>query len=110
MLFCGGEAEPWRETIEGFLDAVGGCDVAGAAEYCAGDFSDLLLYLKVGQRPEPVVGLAESEEGWRLEVWTPGVPGLTVVIVERDGDWLIYTDRSLEMSRAAALNATFGAE
>jgi hypothetical protein len=24
MLFCGGEAEPWRETIEGFLDAVGG--------------------------------------------------------------------------------------
>jgi len=38
------------------------------------------------------------------------VPGLTLVIVERDGDWLISVDRSLEASRAAALNAAFGAE
>ncbi len=109
MLFCGEEAEPWRDTVDGFLDAVGEGDVAGAAEYCAGDISDLTLYLEPGVRPE-VTRVTVEEEGVCLEARTPGRPGMVLFVAEDEGDWVIFVEDSLEASRAAALNAAFGGE
>ena len=109
LLSCADEVGPWRKTLAGFLGAVGGDEPAGAAEYCTGDFDDLLPYVEPGVRPE-IVGEAEESDGVRVAVRTPGRPGLTLVITGEDDAWAISVDRSLEATRAAALNAAFGAE
>ncbi len=109
-LFCGEEAEPWRGTFRGFLDAVEAGDPDGASAFCDGDPAGLAPYLEPGARPE-IVG-EPGGDGGRVElaVRTPGKPGLVLVLVEKDGDWLVAVADSLEASRAAALNAAFGGE
>jgi hypothetical protein len=109
-LFCAcGEAEPWRGTVEGFLDAVEEGDLDGAARFCSGDVEELSPYLEPGVRPEVV---SEAVDGGRVEllIRAPGRPGLTLVLAESDGAWLVAAAQSVEASRAAALNAAFGGE
>ncbi|HUT98403.1 MAG TPA: hypothetical protein VM054_04925 [bacterium] len=107
---CAEEAEPWRGTVEGFFDAVEAGDPERASAFCDGDPGGLATYLKPGARPE-IVGDPVSDGGRvELTVRTPGRPGLTLVLVEKDGDWSVAVEESRSATLASALNAAFGGE
>ncbi|MCX7021114.1 MAG: hypothetical protein NTW26_02350 [bacterium] len=108
---CAQEAEPWRGTLDGFFDAVEAGDPERASAFCDGDPAGLAPYLEPGVRPE-IVGEPAGVVADRVEltVRTPGRPGLTLVLAEKDGDWSVAVEESLESSRASALNAAFGGE
>jgi hypothetical protein len=107
---CAEEVEPWRGTLDGFLGAVEAGDPERASAFCDGDPGGLAPYLEPGVRPEIVGEPAGSTDRVELTVRTPGRPGLTLVLVEKDGDWSVAVEESLESSRASALNAAFGGE
>ena len=109
-LSCAEEAEPWRGILSGFLDAVEAGDPGRASAFCVGDPGGLAAYLEPGVRPEIVGEPAGKPDRVELTVRTPGRPGLTLVLAEKDGDWAVAVEESLEASRASALNAAFGGE
>jgi len=107
---CAEEVEPWRGTFRGFLDAVEAGDFSRASAFWDGDPAGLAPYLEPGTRPEIVGEPAGAPDRVELTVRTPGRPGLVLVLAERDGDWYVAVEESLESSRASALNAAFGGE
>jgi hypothetical protein len=109
--FSCAEEEPWRGTADSFFDAVEAGDLEGASALCIGDPAGLAPYLEAGVRPEVVAGPEDGDGRVELAVRTPGRPGLSLVLVEKDDDgWFVEVDDSLDSTTASALNAAFGGE